>query len=428
MTTPDPGTAPTRTADADLARLRIDRDRDRERGPSRRRWLLVVVPLVVLVTAVVGLRMQNGAWPGGGVLVEETALVLRPTRDGAGGGRELLTANGYVQARRNAAVSAELTGRLDRLFVQEGSRVEKGQIVAELASADLRARVASAATEVGVRRAAIDEARAEQADAENELARQRSLLERELGTRAALDGAQARRDLVAARIATAIELRAQAEAELTLARAELDKTRIRAPFSGTVLRKNAEIGEMVAPVSLGGSGSRGAIVTIADLDSLDVEVDVNEAYIGRLRLGQPARVVTDAYPDTAFAARVRQIVPTSDRQKATVLVKAEILAPDRRLLPDMGAKVTFLADAGAPGAPPPPARATLPATAVQREGAQTFVWLVRADATVERRAVEVGATVGARSDISAGLSGGETVIVRAAKPLRDGQKIRLPQR
>src|SRR5262249_49236424 len=142
---------------------------------------------------------------------------------------------------------------------------------------------------------------------------------------------------------TATQQLQAAEDELALARAELAKTEIRAPFRGTVLRKNAEVGEMVAPVSLGGSGSRGAIVTIADLDSLDVEVDVNETYIGRLRVGQPARVTTDAYPDTIFAARVRQIVPTSDRQKATVLVKAAILHADIRLLPDMGAKVAFLA-------------------------------------------------------------------------------------
>jgi RND family efflux transporter MFP subunit len=419
------GTTPSapRMADADLGRLRIDRERHRERGPSKRRWVAIVVPILVLVSAALVLRLRSGA-----VSVEETAIALRPAVGGAGGaGRELLTANGYVQARRNAAVSAEVTGRLEQLFVQEGSRVEKGQVVAELASADLRARVARAQTEIGVREAAIEEARAERADAENELSRQRTLLERGLGTAAALDAAQARRDVVAARIVTATEQRAAASAELALTRTELDKTRIRAPFSGTVLRKNAEVGEMVAPVSLGGSGSRGAIVTIADLDSLDVEVDVNEAYIGRLRLGQPARVVTDAYPDTAFAARVRQIVPTSDRQKATVLVKAEILAPDRRLLPDMGAKVTFLADATSEAEVVAPPRPTLPEAAIQREGAETYVWLVREAGTVERRSVQIGPGANGRVEIANGLAGGETVVVRAAKPLRDGQKVRLPE-
>jgi RND family efflux transporter MFP subunit len=426
MTSSLRGGAPPRLADADLGRLRIDRDR--ERRPSRRRWLFIVVPIVLLVAAALVLRARSGMWPGGGPRVEETAIALVPAPGQAGGGaRELLTANGYVQARRNAAVSAELTGRLAMLYVQEGSRVEKGQIVAELASADLQARVARAETELAVRAAAIDEARAERTDAENALVRERTLQERGLGTQAVVDAAQARRDLVAARIETATQQRAAAEAELRLARAELDKTRIRAPFSGTVLRKNAEVGEMVAPVSLGGSGSRGAIVTIAALDSLDVEVDVNEAYIARLRLGQPARVVTDAYPDTAFAARVRQIVPTSDRQKATVLVKAEILAPDARLLPDMGAKVTFLTDAASPHEVTSRAGPTLPEAAVQREGAETFVWIVRDNRTVERRSVAMRPGANGRVEITNGLAGGETVVVRAAKPLRDGQKVRLPE-
>jgi RND family efflux transporter MFP subunit len=427
MTSSKPGATTPRLADADLERLRIDRDR--EPGRSRRRWVLVLVPIVLLVAAALVLRTRSGLWPGGGTRIEETAIALKPATGGnpGGSGRELLTANGYVQARRNAAVSAELTGRLAMLYVQEGSKVEKGQIVAELASADLRARVVRAQTEVAVRRAAIDEARAERTDAENALVRERSLQERGLGTQAVVDAAQARRDLVAARIATATEQRGAAEAELALARAELDKTRIRAPFSGTVLRKNAEVGEMVAPVSLGGSGSRGAIVTIAALDSLDVEVDVNEAYIGRLRLNQPARVVTDAYPDVAFAARVRQIVPTSDRQKATVLVKAEILRPDERLLPDMGAKVTFLADATSPAEVVATPRPTLPEAAIQRDGAETYVWLVREGGTVERRAIAIGPVANGRVEITNGLAGGETVVVRAAKPLRDGTKVRLPE-
>jgi RND family efflux transporter MFP subunit len=419
-----------RMADADLERLRIDRSR--EPGNSRRRWMAIAGALALLVTLALVLRAQSGAWPARRVGIEATAVALRPAPGAPGGGaRELLTANGYVQARRNAAVSAELTGRLERLYVQEGSKVEQGQIVAELASADLRAGVARARTAVAVSRAAIAEARAEQADAENELTRQRALLERDLGTQAALDAAQARRDLVAARIESAIQERAAAEAGLAVAQAELDKAQIRAPFSGTVLRKNAEVGEMVAPVSLGGSGSRGAIVTIADLESLDVEVDVNEAYIGRLHVGQPARVVTDAYPDTAFAARVRQIVPTSDRQKATVLVKAEILQPNAQLLPDMGAKVTFLGADGADGAGDAVTARVfplVPPAAVQREGAETFVWIVREDATVERRRVEVGAPAAGRVEITNGLAGGETLVVGATRPLRDGQRVRLPAR
>ena len=184
---------------------------------------------------------------------------------------------------------------------------------------------------------------------------------------------------------------------------------------------------MVSTVSLGGSGSRGAIVTIADLDSLDVEVDVNEAYIGRLKLGQPARVTTDAYPDTSFAARVRQIVPTSDRQKATVLVKAEILAPDSRLLPDMGAKVTFLAAGTTAAASVARSGPTVADNAIQHAGAETFVWLVGAEGRIEHRTVELGASANGRVQVAKGLVGGETVALRAARPLQDGLKVRLPE-
>jgi len=418
MTTP-PG-RPTSTASTDLGRLRIDRNR--EPGRSPRRWLLIGAPILLLVIVALALQARSGGL--GGAKIETTATVLRPA-PGAGGS-DVLTANGYVQARRNAAVSAEVQGRLQDLFVQEGSRVKKGQVLARLANEDLRARVARAESEIGVRQAFVEEARAERNDAENELQRQQALLERRLGTQSEFDAAQARRDVNAARISTATEQLTAANAELRVARAELAKTEIRAPFDGTVLQKNAEIGEMVSPVSMGGSGSRGAIVTIASLDSLDVEVDVNESYIGRLRLGQPARVTTDAYPDTAFAARVRQIVPTSDRQKATVLVKAEILVPDARLLPDMGAKVTFLAAGTGTAATTARAYPRLSDQALQQEGGTRFVWLVRPDNTVERRVVTVGANAGGSVEITAGLNGGEVVVVRASKALRDGAKVSRP--
>ncbi len=423
MSNPVEGGSVPRSSEADLGRLRIDRDP--VRGPSVRRWLVIVVPILILAGAGLFLRARAGLLPGMRVRLLETAVVLRPAV--ASGGRDELTANGYVQARRSAAVSAEITGRLQRLLVEEGSRVERGELIAELASSDLRARVATAQSQIGVRTAAIEEARAERTDAENELGRQKTLLERGLGTQAAFDGAQARRDVIVARIATATEQLTAAHADLDLARAELAKAQIRAPFTGTVLRKNAEVGEMVSTVSLGGSGSRGAIVTIADLDSLDVEVDVNEAYIGRLKLGQPARVTTDAYPDTSFAARVRQIVPTSDRQKATVLVKAEILAPDSRLLPDMGAKVTFLAAGTTAAASVERRGPTLADNAIQHAGAETFVWLVGPEGRIERRTVELGAGVNGRVQVAKGLVGGETVAVRAARPLRDGLKVSLPE-
>jgi len=414
-------TTPPRNATADIDRLRIDRDRPRR--SSRRRNVAILATLLILVVAAVAARMRSGLFPGGTIDVE-TSVALRPATAGGAGAGGVLTANGYVQARRSAAVSSEITGRLMRLHVEAGSRVERGDLLAELSSENLRAQVAQAEAEVAVRNAAIVEAQAERNDAENELGRQIELKARGLGTQSAVDAAQARRDLVAARIELTGQQVVAAQATLRLARAELDKTRIRAPFTGTVLRKNAEIGEMVAPVSMGGSGSRGAIVTIAALDSLDVEVDVNEAYIGRVRLGQPAEAVTDAYPDTAFVARVRQIVPTSDRQKATVLVKVEIMRPDARLLPEMGAKVTFL-DETTP-AQTTKRRVTVLEATVQRDGDATFVWLVGTDGRVTRRTVQVGNTTNGRVEIASGLEGGETLVSKAARPLRGGAKVRTP--
>jgi RND family efflux transporter MFP subunit len=409
------------SGERDLHRLRIDRDQP----PRRRRRLPVILGGVVLLAAVgLGLVVGRGGGLPGSRPAVETAVALRAAAAG-GGGRTLLTANGYVQARRSAAVSAELQGRLVKLHVQEGSRVRRGEIIAELSSDDLQARLASAEAEVAVRRAAIAEARAENTEAENELARQRELHATGLATQAALEAAQARRDLVAARIASAGEALSAALAQRRVAAAELDKTRIRAPFDATVLRKDAEVGEMVAPVAMGGSGSRGAIVTLAALDSLDVEVDVNEAYIGRVRIGMPAEVVTDAYPDTSFAARVRQIVPTSDRQKATVLVKAEILRHDARLLPEMGAKVTFLAERDTLRAAGP-RYVTVPDAAVQRDQDAAFVWLVRDDARLERRPVRTGAAAAGRTEIVSGLAGGEVVVLRASAALREGRRVRVP--
>ena len=423
MTTPPapPEGKMPRSREADLGSLRIDRG-PKARSPRRRRRYGLAGVLVVVAASLQFMRTA-GMFPGSRPLVE-TTVALRPTAN-SGLGRTVLSANGYVEARHSAAVSAEVQGRLLRLHVQEGSRVHRGDLLAELVSEDLRAQVARSEADIAVRQSALQEARAESTAAENEHVRARELVERGLGTQAALDAAQSRRDVVVARIGSAREQLRASGAQLRLDQAQLAKTRIVAPFDGTVLVKNAEVGEMVAPVSLGGSGSRGAIVTIASLDSLDVQVDVNEAYIGRLRLGQPASVSVDAYPDTTFEARVRQIVPTADRQKATVQVKAEILHTNARLLPDMGAKVTFLASADSTsGHAAVPQYVTLPDSAVQREGARTFVWLVRDDHSVRGRDVKLGATRDGRLEVTSGLTGGETVVLRSPRPLRDGARVR----
>jgi RND family efflux transporter MFP subunit len=216
-----------------------------------------------------------------------------------------------------------------------------------------------------------------------------------------------------------------AQAGLKFAEASLENTVVRAPFTGTVLRKEAEVGEVVAP-SVGGGLTRGAVVTMADLSTLEVEVDVNEAYIARIGGRQPARITLDAYPDTGFRGAVRQVVPTADRQRATVQVKVSILDHDPRILPEMGARVDFLADPAVAtdttGASAP-ARIRLPVAAVREEGGEAVVWLVR-DGRLESRPVQAGPASGGFREIRSGLAGGEMVLVAGVETPRAGMRVR----
>jgi RND family efflux transporter MFP subunit len=215
---------------------------------------------------------------------------------------------------------------------------------------------------------------------------------------------------------------ASAGASIAYARANLENTFIRAPFDGTVLRKDAEVGEVVAPVATGGGLTRGAVVTMADLKTLEVEVDVNEAYIAQITDAQPTRIVLDAYPAVSFNGEVRQIVPTADRQRATVQVKVSITDRDPRILPEMGARVEFLSpDTAAVDAPP---RIFLPAEAVRTDGAATIVWVVR-DGVANRVPIEAGPVSGGRREVRSGLSGGESVIIGPPQGLVDGGKVNV---
>ncbi len=237
--------------------------------------------------------------------------------------------------------------------------------------------------------------------------------------------AEARAEAAAARVEAA-------EAGLRFARANLENTYIRAPFTGTVLRKEAEVGEVVAP-SVGGGLTRGAVVTMADLTTLEVEVDVNEAYIGRVEKGQEARITLDAYPDTAFRGRVRQVVPTADRQRATVQVKVSILDRDRRILPEMGARVDFLAapdtaaargSADSAGAAP---TFRVPAEAIREDGGTTVVWLIRGG-RLEPRTVEAGPVSAGYREVRSGLTGGEMLLVAGVERPSAGQRVEVPSR
>lgn len=352
----------------------------------------------------------------------EVEVALAEVSGGAAGGTTGITANGYVVARTKASVSSKVSGRLAYLGVTEGSVVKRGEVIARLENDDYQASLAQSEADLARARAALREAEAQRDQLRRDLARERELLEQNLTSAREVEDLAARLTGGEARVGVQAAQVQAAEAGVGVARANLENTYIRAPFNGTVLRKDAEVGEVVAPVATGGGLTRGAVVTMADMETLEVEVDVNEAYIAQIAGGQPARIYLDAYPNEAYQGAVRQVVPTADRQRATVLVKVNILDRDSRILPEMAARVDFLNEP-ATGDAPEPARIFVPATAVRSDGGETVVWLVR-DGRLERRIVDAGPVSAGRREIRSGLSGGEQVIVAGPADLAEGGSVR----
>jgi RND family efflux transporter MFP subunit len=407
----------------DLGKLKIDRDPPPAvRRAFGRNLILVVVALVVIAAIAVFAR-------GGSAPLAQTVVVAPVATGGTqvAAGAVSVTANGYVVARTRASVSAKVPGRLQTLAVDEGSTVQKGDIIARLENADYQAAVAEAEASVSSAQALVIEARAERDQMRREAERMRNLKATNPGLIAEqdVDAAESRAAQTEARTRSAEARVEAASASLRFARANLDNTYIRAPFSGTVLRKEAEVGEVVAP-SVGGGLTRGAVVTIADLRTLEVEVDVNEAYIARIRHEQEARITLDAYPDTSFRGSVRQVVPTADRQRATVQVKVAILDRDPRILPEMGARVDFLEEAREAAAEPTAGapRFRLPASAVREHEGRTVVWLVR-DGRLESRDVSAGPVSGGFREIRSGLSGGELVLTGGVDAPAPGMRVKV---
>ncbi len=404
----------------DLSKLAINRDAPPAgvRKAFRTALLLAVVGLVIVAGAMALLRR-------GGTVAVEVATVAASGGGTAGAGRGVsVVANGYVVARTKASVSAKVAGRLAFLGVSEGSHVQSGDVIARLESAEYQAGVSEAEANAASARATQIEAETDRDQLLREARRARDLRTQNTNLVSAQDveAAESRAAQAEARVRAQVARVQAAEAGLRLAQANLDNTVIRAPFTGTVLRKEAEVGEVVAP-SVGGGLTRGAVVTMADLRTLEVEVDVNEAYIARIRSGQGARITLDAYPDTTFRGTTRQVVPTADRQRATVQVKVSILDRDPRILPEMGAKVEFMEDPAAAGQQAAP-RIVVPAAAVRTEGGSPVVWMVR-DGRLAVRGVDAGPVSGGFREIRRGLAGGEVVVVVGPEVLKAGQRVTI---
>jgi RND family efflux transporter MFP subunit len=402
----------------DLAALRIERRPDRSGLARAAGWVIVVL----LLAGVAG-----GGWVWATrerpLEVEVASVAERPRGTQAA----VLNASGYVTARRRATVSSKITGKVVEVNVEEGMAVREGQVLARLDDANARAALAFAEAQAEAARHNITENEVRLADARVTLGRRMQLVKERVVAQSEVDQAQAEVDSMAARISAAREMVRVAERQVGVQQTDLDNTIIRAPFSGVAVTKDAQPGEMVSPVSAGGGFTRTGICTIVDMKSLEVDVDVNEAYINRVVPGQDVTAVLNAYPDWQIPARVITMVPTADRQKATVLVRIGFVKLDPRILPDMGVKVTFLRPDAKPASRADEASqrpATLvPKTAVRNDGGQNVLFVMRNDGRVERRAVRTGGEDGAQLEIVAGVARGERVVAPLPPAIKDGAQV-----
>jgi RND family efflux transporter MFP subunit len=398
----------------DLDALRIEREPER-RGLGR--WIMWTGLIIVLAAlGFGGWRWITRERP---IEVQLTTVTMRP----AGTQAAVLNASGYVTARRRATVSSKITGKVVEVNVEEGRRVAEGQVLARLDDSTPRAALALAQAQAEAARRALRENEVRLAQAQLNQRRTAQLLQERIASQSQLDDAKAESDSIEARVAALQEQIRVAERQIEVQEAELSSYVIRAPFSGIAISKDAQAGEMVSPVTAGGGFTRTGICTIVDMNSLEIEVDVNESYISRVNAGQDADAVLDAYPDWHIPARVITLVPTADRQKATVLVRLAFKKLDPRILPDMAIKVTFLREGddgtATDGKQPVP---LVPRPAIKTVGADNFAFVVRGD-VVERRAVRLGGTDGDRVEVLAGLQPGDRVVLSPPPNLSDQSKV-----
>ncbi|MEM9595911.1 MAG: efflux RND transporter periplasmic adaptor subunit [Acidobacteriota bacterium] len=402
-----------------LRELRIDRA-DIETAGSGGRGALVALTLVLLAVAAAAWWWLSQNRAAEVEVASVTPFGGTTTRSAA-----VLDASGYVTARRRATVSAKFTGKIVEVDIEEGMRVTEGQVLARLDDSLQRKSLALAEAQLAATRGTVAETEVRLKQAQLDRKRATRLVEQDVTSQAELDDAEAEVEALEARLALAREQILVAERTADLRRQELDDTIIRAPFAGVVVTKNAQPGEMISPVSAGGGFTRTGIGTLVDMGSLEIEVDVSESYIQRVRSGQGVSATLDAYPDWRIPARVITPVPTADRQKATVRVRIAFEEMDPRILPDMGVKVSFLEEAGddADAAEPPPTFA-IPAEALRQDGDRDVVFVVRGE-VVERRAVKVVDRQGGQAILTSGVSAGDRVVVEGPETLADGDPVRV---
>jgi RND family efflux transporter MFP subunit len=402
-----------------LDSLRIDRGA----APAASRRIL---PIAIALTVVVVLSalLLTGLWWArlSGPALIQVAVAQSPTA--AASQDAVLNASGYVVARRMATVSAKVTGKIAEVFVEEGMSVAAGQILARLDDATAKAAYALADSQLTAAKESLAEIEVRRDEARRTLDRTRPLLEKHLVSAAQLDTAEADFKAQQARLAAAKSEVEVAQRTRNLRQQDLDDLKVRAPFAGVVVSKDAQPGEMVSPLSAGGF-TRTGICTLVDMSSREVEVDVNEAYINRVHPGQRTEAILDAYPDWVIPSSVINIVPTADRQRATVKVRIGFEQLDPRILPDMGIKVRFLEEGAATQqANSGSVKALIPAAAIMKANGNAYVWLVKDDA-LTRQAIKIGEDRSGTVAVLAGLAPGEQVALGALDRFKEGQKVRV---
>jgi len=415
---------PANSARHDLGSLRIGEGQRKGSGMGKR-VIYAAIPVLIFAGIVAGAYALRSQKP-----IVEVATAAKPD---AGGPQTALNASGYITPRRRATIAAKITGRVTGVFFDEGTRVAEGQLLATLDDSDVKRSFDSAKADRDAAQAAIADYEVQLRNAHILLHRAEQLQKAGVQTQEALDNALTAVDSLRAKIELAKQQVAASESRIAMAQQAVDNCTIRAPFAGVVVSKDAQVGEMVSPNSAGGGFTRTGIATIVDMKSNEIEVDVNESYIARVENGQKVTATLDAYPDKPIPSKVRTVIPTADRQKATVKVRITILNLDKYnfILPDMGVKVAFLEnekpvakdknkDKG------PQAVAFVPKGAVRSDANASFVFLVR-DGKVERRAVSLGLDRGTDVAVLAGVAPGDSLVVKGPETLRDGDKIEIRQ-
>ncbi|MBS0583847.1 MAG: efflux RND transporter periplasmic adaptor subunit [Proteobacteria bacterium] len=403
-----------------LNELRIGKEHrdDHAGGGLRWPWLAAAAVLALIVVGAAGWYFVAG---GAKAFEVEAATAVAPSAGGAD--TSVLQATGYVTARRAATVSAQITGTLTEVLIEEGERVEKGQVLARLESTQQQAYLAQAQAGARAAQAQLAQYQAQLAQSQRDLRRQQDIVARKLASTQSLELAQTQVDTQTSAVAAQRRQVEVAQANVRAAQVQLDYTTVLAPFSGMITAKAAQVGEIVSPLSAGGGFTRTGVGTIVDMDSLEIEVDVNEAYISRVVPKQGAQATLDAYPDWKIPAHVIAIIPTADRGKATVKVRIGIDAKDPRILPDMGARVSFLEDATKAANAPPPKGVLVPGSAIVKRDGKDTVYAIDTD-RARAKPVTPGQSYNDLRLVE-GIAAGTRVVRQPPAEMADGAKLEI---